>query len=155
MTAGGNNEVRDELGRIDVDVSGEARPHGGVLADDLFRGLGGGEFGGHGWPRGVSFHLRLNLYQAAAAVNGVIEFFSSPRYNGHMITTAQMRAARALIGWKQAELAAAAGISLTALNNIERGSSDPKASTLDAIQRALEAAGVRFLEDGGVSPVQK
>ncbi|BAE50540.1 helix-turn-helix transcriptional regulator [Paramagnetospirillum magneticum] len=53
-----------------------------------------------------------------------------------------------MIAMKQADLAKAAGISLATLNNIERGVSDPKASTLAAIQRALEAAGVEFIERG-------
>lgn len=67
-----------------------------------------------------------------------------------MISAAQIRAARGLLRWKQAELAAAAGLSLTALNNIEREAADPKASTLAAIQRALETAGVEFLDRHGV-----
>lgn len=66
-----------------------------------------------------------------------------------MLTPAQIRAARALVDMTQADLAARAGISKTGLNNIERGVSDPKASTLAAIQRVLEEAGVRFIEEGG------
>jgi transcriptional regulator with XRE-family HTH domain len=49
-----------------------------------------------------------------------------------------------MLGLKQTELAEQAGISKTALLNIESGASDPKASTLTAIQRALEAVGVEF-----------
>lgn len=49
-----------------------------------------------------------------------------------------------MLGLTQAELASRAGISTTGLNNIERGGSDPKASTLRAIQRALEEGGVEF-----------
>lgn len=54
-----------------------------------------------------------------------------------------------MLGLTQASLADAAGISTTALNNIERGSADPKASTLGAIQRALETAGVEFIAENG------
>jgi len=61
-----------------------------------------------------------------------------------MITPAQIRAARGLLNLKQAELAALAQVSLATLNNIEREVADPRASTLTAIQRALEAAGVEF-----------
>jgi predicted transcriptional regulator len=61
-----------------------------------------------------------------------------------MITPSQIRGARAMLNLTQAELAARAGISTTGLNNIERGVSDPKASTLSAIQRELEEAGVEF-----------
>lgn len=57
-----------------------------------------------------------------------------------------------MVGLTQADLAKAAGISATALNNIERGSADPKASTLLAIQKALEAAGVIFVAENGEGP---
>ncbi len=48
----------------------------------------------------------------------------------------------------QAELAEKAGISKTGLANIEIGKTDPRASTLAAIQAALEAAGVEFTNGG-------
>jgi transcriptional regulator with XRE-family HTH domain len=72
-----------------------------------------------------------------------------------MITRAQIRAARALIGWTQTDLAQASGISQVAIKNLERGATDPRASTLTSIQDALDQAGVMFLEpgdtrDGGV-----
>ncbi len=57
-----------------------------------------------------------------------------------------------MLGLTQAALAKAAGISTTGLNNIERGDADPKASTLDAIQRALESAGVEFIPENGGGP---
>lgn len=66
-----------------------------------------------------------------------------------MISSAQIRAARAMINAKQSELARAAGISLATLNNIERGVADPRASTLDAIERALYAAGIECESEGG------
>ncbi|MCW2242266.1 helix-turn-helix domain-containing protein [Azospirillum canadense] len=69
-----------------------------------------------------------------------------------MITAAQIRAARALLNMKQASLAAAAGVSLATLNNIERGVSAPRVSTLVALQRALEDAGVRFIDGDGEGP---
>jgi transcriptional regulator with XRE-family HTH domain len=71
-------------------------------------------------------------------------------YAKDVITAAQIRAARALIGWKQTDLAAAAGVSEIAIKNIERGSSDPRASTLAAIQGAFDRAGVVFLDVGDV-----
>ncbi|WP_027060548.1 helix-turn-helix domain-containing protein [Mesorhizobium loti] len=64
-----------------------------------------------------------------------------------MITPKQIRAARALVGWQQTDLAQAAGMSLTGLSNIEKGYADPKASTLVAIESALRAAGVEFVDD--------
>ncbi len=69
-----------------------------------------------------------------------------------MITPQQIRGARAMLGMTQAELAQSAGISTTGLNNIEKGNADPKASTLKAIQTALEAAGVLFIDSNGNGP---
>jgi predicted transcriptional regulator len=63
-----------------------------------------------------------------------------------MTTPAQIRAARALLDWTQADLAAKADISANALIAIERGKADPKLSTVNAIRRALEKAGVEFTD---------
>jgi transcriptional regulator with XRE-family HTH domain len=65
-----------------------------------------------------------------------------------MMTGAQIRAARALIGWKQSELAEQSGVSEISIKNIERGATDPRASTLQALQDAFDRAGVVFLESG-------
>ena len=54
-----------------------------------------------------------------------------------------------MLGLTQSDLAAKAGISKTALISIETSTSDPKASTLSAIQKALEAAGVEFIPQNG------
>jgi len=64
-----------------------------------------------------------------------------------VISPSQIRAARALIGIKQSDLARGAGISLATLNNIERGVGDPRTSTLEAIERALAASGIEFASD--------
>jgi transcriptional regulator with XRE-family HTH domain len=69
-------------------------------------------------------------------------------YAAAMITAGQIRAARALIGWKQTELAAKSGISEISIKNIEREVTDPRSSTLAAIQTAFEKVGVVFLEPG-------
>ena len=64
-----------------------------------------------------------------------------------MITPAQIRAARAILQWRQADLAREAGVSDITIKNIERGVSDPRASTLGAIEGAFEKAGVTFVQD--------
>lgn len=64
------------------------------------------------------------------------------------IEAAQIRAARALLGWKQIDLAKAAELSDMSIKNIERGTTDPRTSTIRAIRAALEQAGVIFLEPG-------
>ena len=64
-----------------------------------------------------------------------------------MINLEQIRAARAMLNLKQQELAQKAGISTGTLNNIERGiQTDPKLSTMRAIQKTLEAEGIEFTE---------
>lgn len=71
-------------------------------------------------------------------------------YDAAMLTPGQIRAARALLGWKQTDLATASGVSEISIKNIERGVTDPRASTLRAIQSAFEEAGVIFLDPGVV-----
>ena len=71
-------------------------------------------------------------------------------YKTAMITPSQIRAARALIGWKQSDLAAASGVAEISVKNIERGATDPRSSTLAAIQKAFLNAGVTFLDPGDV-----
>jgi transcriptional regulator with XRE-family HTH domain len=65
-----------------------------------------------------------------------------------MITRGQIRAARGLLGWTQSQLANVAGLSEVAIKNLERGRTDPRASTLTAIQEAFDRAGVVFLDPG-------
>lgn len=62
-----------------------------------------------------------------------------------MITPRQIRAARALIGWSQQQLADKAIVSLNAVTRLERGEVDSRVSTLTAVQKALTKAGVEFL----------
>ena len=62
-----------------------------------------------------------------------------------MITARQIRAARALLGWSQQQLADKAIVSLNALARLEKGVVDSRVSTLLAIEKALAKAGVEFL----------
>jgi predicted transcriptional regulator len=68
-----------------------------------------------------------------------------------MITPGQIRAARAILGWTQVELAQAAGVGEISVKNVEGEKSDPRASTLQKIRRAFEEAGVQFIPDGSPS----
>jgi predicted transcriptional regulator len=68
-----------------------------------------------------------------------------------MLTAAQIRAARAMLAWTQADLAKASGVAEVTIKKIEAGTTDdPRSKTLDAIQRGLEKAGLVFLEPGDV-----
>ena len=55
----------------------------------------------------------------------------------------QLRMARAAVGWGVRELAAKAGVTANTVTRIENGA-DAKQSTIERLQRALEAAGVEF-----------
>ena len=66
-----------------------------------------------------------------------------------MITAGQLRAARGLLGWSQADLAENAGIGLSTVKRME-ASDGPIRGIADSIwkvQRALEAAGISFFEE--------
>lgn len=67
-----------------------------------------------------------------------------------MITPVQCKMARAAVGWSTRELAERANVGATTVNRFEVEARAPIRATLMAIQRALEAAGVEFLEGGGV-----
>ena len=64
-----------------------------------------------------------------------------------MITGRQVRAARALLNWKQEMLAERALVALTALKRLESERGLPvHEGTRDQVRRALEAAGVVFID---------
>jgi transcriptional regulator with XRE-family HTH domain len=69
-----------------------------------------------------------------------------------MLQTAQIRAARALLGWNQGDLAKAANVSIATIRRIEakEGPMMGYVSTLMSIQSAFEQAGIFFQdEDAG------
>lgn len=59
----------------------------------------------------------------------------------------QCRAARALLNWSQTDLAEAAEVGQSTVAKFEHGARIPHATNLAAIQAALEAAGITFLND--------
>ena len=64
-----------------------------------------------------------------------------------MITSAQIRAARALLRWSASDLSKASGVGTATLQRMEVMDGVPtgQVRTLVAIQQALEEAGVEFL----------
>jgi transcriptional regulator with XRE-family HTH domain len=67
-----------------------------------------------------------------------------------MTEAAQIRAARALIGWSQADLAEAAGVSVSLVDRFETGQPDSiAAETVARMRAALESAGVAFIPKNG------
>ena len=70
--------------------------------------------------------------------------------------SAQIRAARALLGWRQDQLAKAAKIGLATLQRIEQrdGLIQGNFSTVLKIQNALERVGIEFSENDGAIGVR-
>lgn len=67
-----------------------------------------------------------------------------------MITSRQIRAARALLGWDAADLAEKAGLTRATLSNIENSLVQARAGTLEKIARVLQNNGVEFIQNQGI-----
>ena len=70
------------------------------------------------------------------------------------ITSAQIRAARALLRWSAVDLAGESSVGVNTIRRAEvaeNGTSLTAANEL-AIKRALEAAGVEFIDENGGGP---
>lgn len=67
-----------------------------------------------------------------------------------MPTIEQIRAARALIGWSQKDLADHADLSQTGVARIENGTNHPNSSTIAKILGAFDKADIEFIGETGV-----
>lgn len=67
-----------------------------------------------------------------------------------MPTLEQIRAARALLGWNQTDLADRAGLSQTGIARIENGTNHPNSQTLRKIEEAFDKADIEFIDTSGV-----
>ena len=72
-----------------------------------------------------------------------------------MIRAVQLKAARALLRWNQDQLAEASGVGLATIKRMEtrEGSVGGYAEKVWKVQRALEEAGIIFIEEDDVSGV--
>ena len=69
------------------------------------------------------------------------------------ITIEQIRAARALLGWSQTELAERAGLSLPTVKRVEINSNLRVSSVArQRLRVALEEGGVEFIDENGGGP---
>lgn len=68
------------------------------------------------------------------------------------ITPAQSRAARGLLDWSQTQAGARANLSESTVRDFEKGRRVPSVNNLSALARALEAAGVIFVDENGEGP---
>lgn len=67
------------------------------------------------------------------------------------VSIRQIKAARALLGWSQEELAAKAQISIPTVKRLEArdGPLGGRSETGDKIRKALQVAGVEFIDENG------
>ncbi len=65
-----------------------------------------------------------------------------------------IRAARALLRWEQRDLAQASSVSLPTIKRLESqpGAMAAHMSTVSALRKALEDAGIEFIEENGGGP---
>ncbi|SDG17887.1 Helix-turn-helix [Limimonas halophila] len=67
-----------------------------------------------------------------------------------MIRSEHCRAARALLGWTQQELADQADLGLITVRNFEAGKTTPHKGTLRLLRETFERHGITFITEGGV-----
>jgi hypothetical protein len=70
------------------------------------------------------------------------------------LTSAQIRAARALIRWSAIDLARQSSVGVTTIRRAELAEQDTTMTAANnvAIRRALEGAGVEFIDENGGGP---
>ena len=70
------------------------------------------------------------------------------------VTSEQVRAARALLRWEQRDLAEASGVSLPSVKRLETqpGALAAQERTIMELRKALEKAGIEFIEENGGGP---
>jgi ribosome-binding protein aMBF1 (putative translation factor) len=66
----------------------------------------------------------------------------------------QVRAARNWLAWTQAELAAKANVGLSTVKDYEAGRRTPIANNLEAIKKALESGGIKFMATSISGPIK-
>ncbi|MGA0603518.1 helix-turn-helix domain-containing protein [Caulobacter sp. KR2-114] len=69
-----------------------------------------------------------------------------------LITPAQSRAARALVGWTQPTLATSAGLGLSTVVDFEKERRAVSGAAIEAMAAALAEAGVIFIDENGEGP---
>jgi ribosome-binding protein aMBF1 (putative translation factor) len=66
-----------------------------------------------------------------------------------MLTPEQSRAARGWLDWSQEHLAKEANVSLSTVRDFEKGRRTPIANNIEAMRRAIVAAGIHLVEKKG------
>ena len=97
---------------------------------------------------GVRFVEILSIQRASFNRNSIIS------EGAQSITTRQVKAARALLGWSQADLAERSGVSEATVARLESvdGELGGRGLTIEKIRAAIEAAGIALIEPDGGGP---
>jgi transcriptional regulator with XRE-family HTH domain len=66
---------------------------------------------------------------------------------GMTITGAQVKAARLLLGWSQAKLAAETGVTAATIAKFEEGKQRPPMLDVSVVRRMLNDAGIEFIAE--------
>ena len=69
-----------------------------------------------------------------------------PRTRRNMLTPAQLRGARAMIGWSRERLAEETGVPNRTLEKFETGNGDLRLQAASKVRRTLEKAGLVFID---------
>jgi hypothetical protein len=72
----------------------------------------------------------------------------------HALTSAQIRAARALVRWRAQDLAHEASVGVATIRRAELAETETSLTAANdiAVRRALESAGVEFIDENGGGP---
>jgi hypothetical protein len=83
-----------------------------------------------------------------------IIYWSNVKMSKRQLTSAQIRAARALIRWSAEDLARETTLSVTTVRRAELTANETSLTSANdrAIRHALEAAGVEFIDENGGGP---
>ena len=69
-----------------------------------------------------------------------------------ILSPSQCKGARAMLGWSRNKLASEAEVAVGTVVDFERGARQPYKRTLTDLRRALEEAGVVFIDQNGGGP---
>ena len=80
-----------------------------------------------------------------------VNSISIDRRRPALITIRQVKAARALLGWSQGDLAQRSGVSEPTIARLEsaEGELGGREGTSEKIRKAIENAGIEFIEENG------
>ena len=84
----------------------------------------------------------------ADILSASVVWMMSTGYSVEPMDGRQIKAARALLSWSQADLQKEAGLSRATVNDLENGTGDPRRSSIDKVEAAFARHGVLFLGEG-------